>query len=224
MNFRFVGIISGVMLSHITGVFIVVIDVVVNVSMRVCVMPALTTTAVVSVAFVSVTVVIVAVRGHCCRCSCGTRCGWRCVAVCRRSVIYCACARQRSQTQAPTAWSWRSQTTQSYDKTTSHHATPYITLTHYALAYAQEYRIRGIFGAGRKEQGDGRGLIYRTIEWQQQNSSRWANDTKTDWLLTGHPTDSLDWQHIIVLWVCMGTPHNNTQCVADTTMSHAWWT
>merc|ERR1712032_557348 len=28
-------------------------------------------------------------------------------------------------------------------------------------------------GAGRKEQGDGRGLIYRTIEWQQQNSSRY---------------------------------------------------
>ena len=66
------GIISGVTLSHITAV---AIDVVVNVSMRVCVMPALTTTAVVSVAFVSVTVVIVAVRGHCCRCSCGTRCG-----------------------------------------------------------------------------------------------------------------------------------------------------
>jgi len=37
----------------------------------------------------------------------------------------------------------------------------------------QEYRIRGVFGTGRKEQGDSRGLIYRTIEWQQQNSTRY---------------------------------------------------
>ena len=103
MNFRFVGsIISSVTLSHIAGVFIVVIDVVVTVSMR---------------------VLCYAGAHNYCRCVCGLRqCDrghccrpwpllplllwysmWLTLCRCLSPLSYCACARQRSQTQAPTA-------------------------------------------------------------------------------------------------------------------------
>ena len=41
---------------------------------------------------------------------------------------------------------------------------------------AQDSRIRSVFGTGKKEQGDARGLVFRTIEWQQQANARLVVD------------------------------------------------
>ena len=151
-----------------------------------------------------------------------TRKAWASWAGCSLSKMNCRFAFQSITLVDPTSPRKLKTTTRQIE---NHDSSLHITSSTPRCTNAQDFRIRSAFGTGKKEQGDSRGLIFRTIEWQQQANARWAVGIcrrLTDWSAANEGT--------LASWSArIRSTHTqiNTRTLvstADTTTSRALWT